>query len=88
MMMMVVTMDCKNSVSTWMDFSECEVNLLTPSLMLGDCFATPMAGDEEKNTSADEYLTFVIIHILHIYFGKENLQQHLHTYQPFTGSRD
>ena len=54
MMMMVVTMDCKNSVSTWMDFSECEVNLLTPSLMLGDCFATPMAGDEEKNTYADE----------------------------------
>ena len=37
------------------------MNLLTPSLMLGDCFATHMAGDEEKNTSADEYLTFVII---------------------------
>ena len=41
--------DCKNSFSTWMDFSEFKVNLLTPSLMLGDCFATNMAGEEGKH---------------------------------------
>ena len=32
-------------VVVWMGFSECRVNLLTQSLMLGDCSATPMAGD-------------------------------------------
>ena len=32
-------------VVVWIGFSECRVNLLTQSLMLGDCSATPMAGD-------------------------------------------
>ena len=40
MVVMAVTI-----VVVWMGFSECRVNLLTQSLMLGDCSATPMAGD-------------------------------------------
>ena len=39
-MVMAVTL-----VVVWIGFSECRVNLLTQSLMLGDCSATPMAGD-------------------------------------------
>ena len=36
--------DCDNS-----DFPECRVNLLTPSLMLGDYFATLMEGRDEHS---------------------------------------
>ena len=42
---MVVMVMAVTIVVVWMGFSECRVNLLTQSLMLGDCSATPMEGD-------------------------------------------
>ena len=55
-------------VIVWMDISECKANLLTPSLMLGDCFATPMEGDKYQiqgdvmNFSNEWMLIIICIH--------------------------